>query len=58
MLYEVITESFLLGLPVPAIFLFTDEINNEQLVIDGQQRLMSIVYFLDGYFGEPRNNFV
>lgn len=46
-------ESFLLGLPVPAIFLFTDEVNNEQLVIDGQQRLMSIVYFFDGYFGEP-----
>ena len=46
-------ESFLLGLPVPAIFLFTDEVNNEQLVIDGQQRLMSVVYFFDGYFGEP-----
>lgn len=45
-------ESFLLGLPVPAIFLFTDEVNNEQLVLDGQQRLMSIVYFFDGYFGE------
>lgn len=45
-------ESFLLGLPVPAIFLFTDEVNNEQLVIDGQQRLMSVVYFFDGYFGE------
>ena len=46
-------ESFLLGLPVPAIFLFTDEQKNEQLVIDGQQRLMSIVYFFDGYFGGP-----
>lgn len=46
-------ESFLLGLPVPAIFLFTDDTRNEQLVIDGQQRLMTIVYFLDGYFGEP-----
>jgi uncharacterized protein with ParB-like and HNH nuclease domain len=45
-------ESFLLGLPVPAIFLFTDEVNNEQLVIDGQQRLMSVVYFFDGYFGD------
>ncbi len=45
-------ESFLLGLPVPAIFLFTDEVNNEQLVIDGQQRLMSVVYYFDGYFGE------
>jgi len=46
-------ESFLLGLPVPAIFLFTDEHKNEQLVLDGQQRLMTIVYFFDGYFGEP-----
>lgn len=46
-------ESFLLGLPVPAIFLFTDDERNEQLVIDGQQRLMTVVYFLDGYFGEP-----
>lgn len=46
-------ESFLLGLPVPAIFLFTDDARNEQLVIDGQQRLMTVVYFIDGYFGEP-----
>ncbi len=46
-------ESFLLGLPVPAIFLYTDAKNeNKQLVVDGQQRLMSIVYFFDGYFGE------
>jgi uncharacterized protein with ParB-like and HNH nuclease domain len=45
-------ESFLLGLPVPAIFLFTDDTKNQQLVIDGQQRLMTVVYFLDGYFGE------
>ena len=45
-------ESFLLGLPVPAIFLYTDDVKNEQLVIDGQQRLMSIVYFFNGYFGE------
>jgi uncharacterized protein with ParB-like and HNH nuclease domain len=49
-------ESFLLGLPVPAIFLFTDDEKNEQLVIDGQQRLMTIVYFLDGYFGEADVN--
>ena len=49
-------ESFLLGLPVPAIFLFTDDVNNEQLVIDGQQRLISVVYFFNGYFGEPDSN--
>ena len=46
-------ESFLLGLPVPAIFLYTDkdEILN---VIDGQQRLLSIYYFFKGYFGEEK----
>ncbi len=44
-------ESFLLGLPVPAIFLYTDK--NEKLnIIDGQQRLLSIYYFFMGYFGE------
>lgn len=45
-------ESFLLGLPVPAIFLFTDDVRNEQLVLDGQQRLKTLVYFFEGYFGE------
>lgn len=48
-------ESFLLGLPVPAIFLFTDDERNEQIVIDGQQRLKTLVYFFDGYFGEENN---
>jgi len=48
-------ESFLLGLPVPAIFLFTDDEKNEQLVIDGQQRLKTLVYYFEGYFGEPSN---
>lgn len=45
-------ESFLLGLPVPAIFLYTDPEDNSLQVIDGQQRLLSIVYFFEGYFGE------
>jgi uncharacterized protein with ParB-like and HNH nuclease domain len=45
-------ESFLLGLPVPAIFLFTDPHTETQIVVDGQQRLMSIKYFFEGYFGE------
>jgi hypothetical protein len=43
-------ESFLLGLPVPPIFVFTDA-NNIQMVVDGQQRLKSIGYFFEGYFG-------
>lgn len=47
-------ESFLVGLPVPAIFLYTDRSNrNVQLVVDGQQRLRTIAYFFEGYFGEP-----
>jgi len=45
-------ESFLLGLPVPAIFLYTESETRLQLVIDGQQRLRSVVYFFEGYFGE------
>ncbi len=45
-------ESFLVGLPVPAIFLYTEQKSQKYLVIDGQQRLKSISYFFDGYFGE------
>ena len=43
-------ESFLLGLPVPPIFMYTDK-DNLQMVVDGQQRLRSIGYFFEGYFG-------
>jgi uncharacterized protein with ParB-like and HNH nuclease domain len=46
-------ESFLLGLPVPPVFLYTKPDSNSLLVIDGQQRLMSIRYFFEGYFGLP-----
>jgi len=45
-------ESFLVGLPVPAIFLYTEPDTQKLLVIDGQQRLKSIYYFIEGYFGE------
>lgn len=45
-------ESFLMGLPVPQVFLYVNA--DDQLeVIDGQQRIMSVKYFLDGFFGEP-----
>ncbi len=37
-------ESIILGLPIPQIFLY-EEARNRFLVIDGQQRLMSIYYF-------------
>ncbi len=45
-------ESFMMGLPVPQIFLFTDT-EQQNLVVDGQQRLKSIFYFIEGYFGDP-----
>lgn len=42
-------ESLILGLPVPQIFLY-EESRNRFLVIDGQQRLMSIYYFIKQRF--------
>lgn len=47
---SLLIESFLIGLPVPPIFFYIDE-ENRNLVIDGQQRLLSVFYFLEGYFG-------
>lgn len=45
-------ESFLMGLPVPQVFLYVND--DDQLeIIDGQQRIMSVKYFFEGYFGEP-----
>jgi hypothetical protein len=38
-------ESLILGLPVPQLFLY-EQARNRFLVIDGQQRLMSIYYFI------------
>ncbi len=43
-------ESFLLGLPVPSLFLYADPDTGDQQVIDGQQRLMSVVQFFEGTF--------
>ncbi len=46
-----LVESFLMGLPVPQVFLYVNA--DDQLeVIDGQQRLMSVKYFMEGLFGE------
>jgi uncharacterized protein with ParB-like and HNH nuclease domain len=42
-------ESLILGLPVPQIFLYEVE-RNRFLVIDGQQRLMSVYYFIKQRF--------
>ena len=46
-------ESLILGLPVPQIFLY-EQSRNSFLVIDGQQRLMSIYYFIKQRF--PRKD--
>lgn len=50
---SLLIESFLLGLPVPQVFFYIDS-ENKNLVIDGQQRIMSVIYFFEGYFG-PEN---
>ena len=42
-------ESMIVGLPVPQIFLYETG-SNQHLVIDGQQRLMSIYYFVKERF--------
>lgn len=43
-------ESLILGLPVPGIFLSKEKETNRLLVVDGQQRLLSLYYFYQGYF--------
>jgi uncharacterized protein with ParB-like and HNH nuclease domain len=45
-------ESLIIGLPVPQLF-FYEQSKNQFWVIDGQQRLMSIYYFIKGRF--PRD---
>ncbi|HZX78924.1 DUF262 domain-containing protein [Lysobacter sp.] len=48
---SLLIESLLMGLPVPQAFFYVES-DSRNLVIDGLQRIMSIVYFLKGYFGE------
>lgn len=43
-------ESFLLGLPIPGIFLSKDQETGNLLVVDGQQRLKTIESFRNGKF--------
>ena len=47
---SLLIDSFLRGLPVPPVFLYIDE-KNKNVVIDGQQRILSIVFYMEGYFG-------
>lgn len=51
-------ESFLLGLPVPQIFLYKEEENQDLLVVDGQQRLKTLCYFMSGKFEDKTNFFL
>jgi uncharacterized protein with ParB-like and HNH nuclease domain len=48
---SLLIESFLIGLPVPPVFFYVDD-KNKNLVIDGQQRLLSIFHFFEGFFGK------
>ncbi|WP_163560947.1 DUF262 domain-containing protein [Halomonas sp. NO4] len=48
---SLLVDSFLTGLPVPPVFFYIDD-ENKNLVIDGQQRILSIVFFMEGYFGK------
>jgi hypothetical protein len=48
---SLLIDSFLCGLPVPPVFFYIDE-KNRNLVIDGQQRILSVVFFMEGYFGK------
>jgi hypothetical protein len=47
-------ESFLLGLPVPPVFLYKDKTSQKLVVIDGQQRLLSVFFFFNGNFKEEK----
>ncbi|EMR00443.1 DUF262 domain-containing protein [Paeniglutamicibacter gangotriensis] len=46
-------ESLLIGLPVPQVFLY-EESRNNFLVIDGQQRLLTLYFFSKGRFPKPK----
>ena len=49
-----LVESFLIGLPVPQIFLYKDRKSGKLKVIDGHQRLVSLARFYSGYFSDKR----
>lgn len=45
-------ESFLLGLPVPGVFLYKERKTNRLQIVDGQQRILTIHRFYKGTFGD------
>jgi len=50
-------ESFLLGLPVPSIFLYKEKDSQKLLVIDGQQRLRTIFGYFSNTFPDTKKPF-
>lgn len=50
-------ESFLLGLPVPGVFLYREKKSQKLIVIDGQQRLKSVFGFFDEKFPSTGKRF-
>ncbi|MFJ9452783.1 DUF262 domain-containing protein [Herbaspirillum sp. NPDC101397] len=52
---SLLIESFLLGLPVPQVFFYVDD-DNKSLIIDGQQRILSMIFFFEGYFGHENTH--
>jgi Protein of unknown function DUF262 len=50
-------ESLLLGFPVPGIFLAREQDSHKLLVIDGQQRLLTLRYFYKGKFEDSGKEF-
>ena len=48
-------ESFLIDLPVPAIFLYTERNSQNYLVIDGQQRLRTVFDYFKGRFDSEKD---
>lgn len=50
-------ESLILGLPVPELFFYSEgDENSRYKIIDGQQRLLSIYFFLKGRFPKNQNS--
>ena len=47
-----LVESFLLGLPVPGTFLYKERVKPGYLIIDGQQRILSVIRFIKGTFDD------
>jgi hypothetical protein len=47
-------ESFLLGLPIPQVFLYRERSSPKLIVVDGHQRLGTIAHFYSGGFPDNR----